>query len=205
MNPLTAEAVHTYLIQQLLSTGSIQTRDRVASQLEVTTCEIEDAYRRLAEGHGLVLHPNVLEPSVIHPFSLVPTPHWIESDTMGWWSPCIWCALGIAALADGEVRINTRLGAEREVLSITVRDGMVTSDEPLFAHFAIPPKRAWDNVMTVGVAVPLKQAALLAKEWYGGYAEENWHKWSKSEAQAIFCRVGLNSSFWDIGSDVGGF
>lgn len=229
VKPISAEAVHTYLIQQLLSFGFVPTRDRVASQLEVTTSEIEDAYKRLSEGHGLVLHPHVAEPWVIQPFSLSPTLNWVEADSIGWWAPCIWCALGIATLVGGEVRIETRLGAEREPLSILVRDGLVTSTEPLLAHFAIPPKHAWDNVhlhcalllpfrslpqveswcekhaAPLGVTVPLEQTASLAKEWYGGYADAHWHKWSKAEAQSIFRKVGLTSAFWDLGSNVGGF
>src|ERR1700735_2062340 len=120
MKPISAEAVHTYLIRQLLSFGSIPTRDRVASQLEVTTCEVEDAYKQLSEEHGLVLHPHVAEPWLIHPFSLSPTLNWVETDSMGWWAPCIWCALGIATLTGGEVRIEIRLGAEREPLSVLV-------------------------------------------------------------------------------------
>jgi len=148
---------------------------------------------------------------------------------MGWWAPCIRCGLGIATLAGGEVRIETRFGGEREPLSIFVRDGVVISTEPLLAHFAIPPKYAWENVhlhcalllpfrsapqveswcerhaVPLGETVPIKQAALLAREWYGGYADAHWHKWSKAEAQSIFRRVGLTSAFWDLGSDVGGF
>ena len=229
MKPILAEAVHTYLIQQLLSVGFIPARDHVASQLEVTTSEIEDAYKRLSDGHGLVLHPHVAEPWVIHPFSLSPTLNWVEKGSMGWWAPCIWCALGIATLAGGEVRIDTRLGAEREPLSILVRDGVVASTEPLLAHFAVPPKHAWNNVhlhcalllpfrsvsqveswcekhaVPLGEAIPLEQAASLAREWYGAYADVHWHKWSKAEAQSIFRKVGLNSAFWDLGSDLGGF
>jgi hypothetical protein len=229
MRQVSAEAVHTYLIQQLLSMGFIPARDHVASELKVTTTEIEDAYRHLSDEHGLVLHPHVVEPWVIHPFSLSPTLNWVETDSMGWWAPCIWCALGIATLVGGEVRIDTRLGAEQEPLSILVRDGVVAPTQPLLVHFAIPPKRAWDNVhlhcalllpfrsvpqveswcerhgASLGAAISLEQAASLAREWYGGYADANWHKWSKAEAQSIFSKVGLTSTFWDLGSDLGGF
>jgi hypothetical protein len=37
LKPLSAKAVHTYLIQQILSFGFVPARDDVASQLEVTS------------------------------------------------------------------------------------------------------------------------------------------------------------------------
>ena len=77
-------------------------------------------------------------------------------------------------------------------------------------HFAIPPNRAWQNVhqhcsmvlafrsredtlawcdrqrSTHGEDVPLHEVAQFARTWYGTHANENWHKWTIAEAQAIF-------------------
>lgn len=229
MKPLSDEAVHTHLVREILRSGFVAPREQVAAQLGVADGEVEDAYRSLAEAHGLVLHPHMAEPWVVHPFSLAPTHTWVDAGGRGWWAPCMWCAFGVASLAGGEVRIEARLGGEREAVSILVRNGVPVSPEGLVAHFAIPPKRAWDNVhlhcslvvpfrsatevrswcerhgVAFGEAVPLAQAAALAREWYGSHASEGWHKWSKAEAQAIFRRSGLTSAFWDLGPAVGGF
>jgi hypothetical protein len=52
----------------------------------------------LAADHGVVLHPNSHRIWVAHPFSATPTATWVEDGARGWWAPCLWCALGIAAL-----------------------------------------------------------------------------------------------------------
>jgi hypothetical protein len=39
----------------------------------------------------------------------------------------------------------------------------------------------------------------LAKLWYGTYADPDWHKWTLTEAQAIFHKSGLISEFWSLG------
>jgi hypothetical protein len=77
-------------------------------------------------------------PWVVHPFSLTPTINWIEGRRAGWWAPCIWCALGVAALVGGEVRVHTRYGAGSEPLTIPVTDGKPVGFEDLVIHFAIP-------------------------------------------------------------------
>src|SRR5579863_441464 len=100
----------------------------------------------LAGIHGVVCHPHVCEPWVVHPFSLTPTLNWIEGQQASWWSPCIWCALGAGKLVGGDVRVHTRYGGEGEPLVIPVSDGQPVGFDDVCVHFAIPPARAWDNV-----------------------------------------------------------
>lgn len=58
--------------------------------------------------------PITRRPWVIHPFSLSPTATWVQADQRGWWAPCIWCALGVAALVGQDVVVHCRIGAETE-------------------------------------------------------------------------------------------
>jgi hypothetical protein len=184
--------------------------------------------RDLAAIHGVVLHPHVCEPWVIHPFSLTPTINWTRSEKGSWWAPCVWCALGVTALVGGQTRIHTRYGAEAEPLVIEVADGL-PAREDVWVHFAIPPVRAWDNVhqhcalvlpfhseaeigdwcyrygVPMGQAVPLRQVARLAGEWYGTHASPQWRKWSVAEAQKIFTRAGLDAEFWQLRARSGHF
>ena len=148
---------------------------------------------------------------------------------MSWWAPCVWCALGVAALVGGKVNIHTRYGAEREPLIIPVIDGQPAGLDSICLHFAIPPARAWDNVhqhcsmvlpfrsadeisawckrhgLRQGEAVPLLQVGQLAKTWYGSHSNRKWRKWTIAEAQDIFHRTGLRSDFWDLGVRTGKF
>ncbi len=191
--------------------------------------QVERLLRSLADIHGVVLHPQVCEPWVIHPFSLTPTINWIEKEKMSWWAPCVWCALGVAALVGGNAYIHTRYGAEGEALTIPVMDGQPAGMDDIYVHFAIPPAKAWDNVhehcsmvlpfrsadeisawcnrhrLPHGEAVPLLQVGQLAKSWYGFHSNPNWRKWTIAEAQDIFHRTGLRSDFWDLGARSGKF
>jgi hypothetical protein len=219
--------LHYELIRGLLDHHACPTNAELAQRLGIDN--VEDVLRELAAIHGVVLHPYVCEPWVVHPFSLTPTIHWVEGASGGWWAPCIWCAFGVATLAGGEVRIHTRIGAERDPIQIPVLNGHPETPVPLWAHFAIRPVNAWQNVhqhcalvlpfrspnaiddwcgrygQPRGAAVPLAQVADLARRWYGRHADPDWHKWSIAEAQAVFHATGLTSPFWDLGAEQGGF
>jgi Alkylmercury lyase len=221
--------LHSCLIRGLIADGACPSQSALAQSLGLTPLEIESLLRGLAAIHGVVLHPHVCEPWIVHPFSLTPASHWIESRREGWWAPCVWCAFGVAALVGGDVRIHTRYGGQSEALAIPVSEGEPYGLDDVWVHFAIPPAHAWDNVhrhcalvlpfhsrdeiaawchrhrLPQGEAVPLPQVAHLAREWYGTHAHADWHKWTVAEAQAIFHRVGLRSDFWNLGAKSGEF
>jgi hypothetical protein len=221
--------VHHELIENLINTGSCPNRSELAERLDMSVAEIEQILSELAEIHGIVLHPHVCEPWVVHPFSTTPTAHWVEGPNASWWAPCIWWAFGITTLVGGETRIHTRIGAEAQPLVIRVVNGQPVGLEDVRVHFAIPPARAWGNVhqhcsmvlpfrshedivawcdrhrLPQGEDVPLHQVAKLAQAWYRTYGDTNWHKWTIAEAKEIFQRSGLVSPFWNLGEREGRF
>jgi len=221
--------LHFELIHGLLSEGACPTNAELGRLMQLAPADVERLLRLLSETHGVVLHPHVCEPWILHPFSLTPTLNWVDGRPRGWWAPCVWCAFGVATLAGGEVQIHTRLGGESEPLTIQVRDGQPLEFEDVLVHFAIPPARAWDNVhqhcamvlpfrseeeiekwckrhhLPHGLAVPLPQVALLAQRWYGSHAKRDWRKWTVAEAQIIFHETGLTSEFWSLAGRSGEF
>jgi hypothetical protein len=219
--------LHYVLINAIMAHGHAPSLTRLADALDVTRETIAAALGELSEMHGLVLHPHSHDVWVIHPFALSPTNVWVQARAKGWWAPCLWCALGIAALVAEDVVIHARVGGEAEPLAITVSDGKLGGDAQLVVHFPIALLRAWDNVIhfcaTVqpfrgeaeieawcarhgyqkGAIVPLGQLEALARRWYGRHAELEWQKWSRAEARAIFSSVGLSGPHWalDEGDD----
>ncbi|MBY0507402.1 MAG: alkylmercury lyase family protein [Bryobacteraceae bacterium] len=214
--------VHHELIRGLIDAGRCPSNAEVAAALGMDDASVETALRDLAAIHGLVLHPHICAPWLIHPFSLTPSPHWVTNGKYSWWAPCLWCACGVATLVGGAVQIHTRYEGESEPLVIDLEDGVPAGSTDIFIHFAIPPARAWDNVhqhcsmvlpfrsadaigawcarhgFTQGQAVPLAQTALLARRWYGTHASPQWRKWTVAEAQAIFTAAGLTTDFWRL-------
>jgi hypothetical protein len=214
--------LHYEIIRGVIENGACSSNVELANTMGTSVIEVEELLRSLSEIHGVVLHPHAPRPWVVHPFSLTPTLNWVGGKRGSWWAPCVWCALGVATLVGGEVRIHTRFAAEGETLTIPVIDGTPIGDDEIVVHFAIPPARAWDNVhehcslvlpfrsieqiedwcsrhsLPFGQPVPLPQVAQLAKIWYGSHGHPNWHKWTIAEAQGIFHRAGLRSEFWDL-------
>lgn len=212
--------LHHAIITEIIRAGGAPSLEELAGALHLTPDALSSGLRQLEQEHGIVLHPGSFEPWIIHPFALSPTATWVESAACGFWAPCMWCALGIAALV-GDVAICTRLGGERESIEITVRGGRADRED-LLVHFARPPREAWANVhhycamvlpfrtaadidawavrhrLPRGRAVPLAQLAELAVRWYGRHAAPDFRKWTRAEAQAIFAAVGLTGEFWNL-------
>jgi hypothetical protein len=215
--------LHAAIIGRLLVTGRSPTRYQLAEELQTTVGEIEARLLQLAQTHGIVLHPHKPECWVIHPFSTLPTLNWVDAGTRSWWAPCVWCALGVATLAQGPMRIHTRIGAEGTPVVLDVQDGQLAPDaNDLVVHFSIPPRHAFDNVHEhcslvlpfhsardterwcathghqLGEVVPMPKVAQLARLWYGAHANTHWRKWTVPQAQAIFRSAGLTSAFWQL-------
>src|ERR1700722_6604044 len=199
--------LHYEIIRGIIESGGCPSNVELANRMSARLTEVEKLLRALSEIHGVVLHPHASRPWVVHPFSLTPTLNWVEAKRAGWWAPCVWCALGVATLGGGEVRVHTRFAAEGETLTVPVIDGTPIGCDDIIVHFAIPPARAWDNVhehcslvlpfrspeeirawcerhrLPYGEAVPLQQVARLARLWYRSHGDPQWHKWTVAEAQ----------------------
>ena len=214
--------VHHAVLDAIVATGAAPAAGAIALALDEDVAEIEAALDRLHAAHALVLHPGSRAIWIAHPFSLSPTGTWVQAGARGWWAPCLWCAFGIhSVLGDDDVDIHTRIAGEAEELRIELR-GRALSAPSLLAHFALPPRRAWDNVVHFcamllpfrserdidawsarhglprGVAVPLPQLLALARAWYGRHLARDWTKPTADEAEAIFASVGLAGDHWQI-------
>lgn len=212
-------AVHHHLIASLLATGAPADTPELAARTDASPDDVRAALHRLDANHGVVLHPGSDEVWLLHPFSTTPTLFHVAGAGQSWWAPCIWCALGVADLADESVSISTLVAGEQEHLTISVEGDRITPDG-LVAHFPIPVARAWDNVhrhcslglvfrseadiddwcgrhgVARGAVVPLDQLRRLAEAWYGGHLDPEWRKPTASEARARFESVGLTSDHW---------
>jgi hypothetical protein len=213
--------VHYSLVRRLIDHGSAPDSSALQQLVGVDSAAVTEALRRLEESHSIVCHPGHRTPWVIHPFSLSPTATWVQGNQGGWWAPCIWCALGIAALVGEDVVIHSRIAGEAEDIDIHVCEGVVREDK-LVTHFAVPLRNAWDNVhhycatvlpfhsepdvdawsrrhgISKGAVVPIAKVAELARIWYGKHADPDWKKWSIAQARELFSRVGLTDKFWSL-------
>jgi len=221
MDDKAASAVHTQILKGLVENGYAPSNDDLAALTGMPVEGIQQTLEKMEAAHGLALHPGTHDVWVIPPFSLVPTACWVEGARGGWWAACIWCALGVCALAGGENRIHTRIAGESEELVIQASGSGVRPSD-LWVHFPIPVDRAWDNVhrycasnqvfrshadvsdwcarhgYTVGDIQPLEKVQNLARAWYGGHLDPNWRKWTLREAAEIFEAAGFTDESWSL-------
>jgi hypothetical protein len=109
--------LHYEIIRGLIERCACPTNAALAERLGISTSQTENCCG-LADIHGLVLHPRVCEPWVVHPFSVSPTLNWIKGRGRGWWAPCI-----------APIKVATPKAHQ-------------TGFDELSVHFAIPPARA---------------------------------------------------------------
>ncbi len=218
---ISTSGLHYYLIRHIIDHGFVPDNDKIAGHFDVSTAQVVSELSVLQEIHGLVLHPHEPKVWAIHPFSLAPTNFFLQSSRQKWWSNCAWCSLGAATLIEEDLVINTTLGSEGERLTIEIRDGAI-SEEDLVVHFPIPMTKAWDNVIYTcstmlffrsevevddwckhhqipkGDVQPITRIWPFARKWYGNHLNQNWEKWTRDEAKAIFREFGLTHTVWQL-------
>jgi len=221
-------SLHEAIISSFLHRQRPPTVREIASRFHCEEVVVRQGLRTLADNHGVVLHPNTDEIWVAHPFSAAPTTCVVKAGNRKWWGNCAWCSLGVAHLAGGTAVVETRIGALGDPATIRIENGKLI-DTDFVVHFPIPMRQAWDNVIYTcsimllfrnetqvndwcaerGIAKgdvrPIEQVWSFAAEWYGRHADENWIKWSVTQAAEIFARHKLTSPIWTLSDETGRF
>lgn len=127
--------IRARVYDQLLRTGSAP-----------SSAEVGDtgALQRLAAGRVIVLD-DAGEILMAPPFSAVPTPFLVHLPQTRAFGNCIWDALGIAAMARSDARIEASCGDCGAAMQVTVEGGAVRGDGIM--HFAIPARRWWEDIV----------------------------------------------------------
>ena len=138
--------IRNHLYASFVADGRAHTTAETAAALALEEDAVADAYRRLHDGHALVLDPGTTAVRMLNPFSAVETPHRVEARGRSWFANCAWDALGIPAAlrADGTVR--STCPDCGEPLELEVRDGELVRGDGLLVHFVVPASRWWDDI-----------------------------------------------------------
>jgi len=115
---------------------------------EGTGAEVVEAWRRLHDGHALVLVDRDAErPALrmLNPFSVVETPHLVQAGGRRWFANCGWDAFGIAVVLRSEATIHTTCPDCQEPIDLGVRDYRPTDPSPVF-HVLVPARDWWSDI-----------------------------------------------------------
>jgi hypothetical protein len=141
----TDEAVRRHLYERFVEDGRPPRAAETAADLGLDEREAEEAYRRLADAHVIVLAPGTVDVWMANPLSAVPTPFPVETERGTFFGNCIWDALGTVAMLGRAGRVETRCPDCGERLVFAVSDGQL---EPVDAvvHYAVPAARWWEDI-----------------------------------------------------------
>ena len=137
--------VRLHIYAGMIATAAAPSAAETARVLGEAPDAVEKAYRVLAERRMLVLRPGTLTVWMAMPFSNVQTQFTVIAGGRAYYANCAWDAFGVAAVLDTDARIFTTCADCGGALERKVTRGEVPERRGL-VHFALPPRRWWDDV-----------------------------------------------------------
>jgi len=138
--------IRLWVYQHFVDAGRAPSPVEIAAHFQLTPSDVEDRLRRLqAEADAIVLLPGTAYIWMAEPFSAVPTPFLVRSDTRRWWGNCIWDALAILALVRTDGSVSTACPHSGQSLIVSVREGSLESAQGV-VHFAVPAREWWRDI-----------------------------------------------------------
>ncbi len=117
----------------------------VAATIGTTVAEALAGWRRLHDGHALVLHRNGEELRMANPFAASPTAHQVHAAGRWWYANCAWDAIGICAALGSDGDIHTSCPDCGEAIALAIRDRQPEGEMLLF-HCLVPAVSWWDDI-----------------------------------------------------------
>jgi hypothetical protein len=137
--------VRLAIYERFVDEGEPPSAAEVAESLSIAAEDAQAAFRRLDEGHVIVLMPGTLEVWMANPLSAVPTVFEVETPRGSFWGNCIWDGLGVVAMLGGDGTVETRCADCEEPMTLRVENYELAGGQGL-AHFAVPAARWWENI-----------------------------------------------------------
>lgn len=107
--------------------------------------EVVAAWRRLHDARALVLDQDGRRIRMANPFSAIPTQHRVHARDRWWYANCAWDAFGVLAALHEDGRIESSCPDCAETIGTDVVDEQ--PQQELFAHFVVPARRWWDDIV----------------------------------------------------------
>ncbi len=139
--------VRLHIYRTFVDRAAPPTTEQTASALSISDAEAADAYRRLAEGHVIVLEPGTTDIWMANPLCARETDFKVKTaDGRRYNGTCTWDAPGILAMLATDGRVSTHCPDCDERLELVVEDGNMRGPEGAVGHFLLPARSWWEDI-----------------------------------------------------------
>jgi Alkylmercury lyase len=199
--------------------GQAPTVADIADALDTQPAQIWDHLQTLHDQHLLVWDPSRSLIVMAHPWSSVPLGFIVAGRNQHWWGGCAWDSFAIPALLEQTCLVATHCPGCGRPLALDVEPGRPPAGD-LVAHFLIPVRRMWDDVVHTcgnqllfcstehidawlrrhslerGAILDLDTLWSLATGWYAKRLTREYRRRTPEEAAAFFHSINLTGEFW---------
>jgi hypothetical protein len=216
------EGLRVEVYRVLAATGRAPDTGALAAATGLTAEAVRAGLARLAAARHVVLD-DAGGIVMAHPFATVPLGFSVMGRETLWWGGCAWDSFALPHLLpdEPEVLVATRCpGCGAALAWVVGRDEPPPGDQ--VAHFLIPVRRMWDDVVRTcgnqrlfcsegcvgawlaatgnerGYVMDLPALWRLARHWYDGRLERGYQRREPVQAAAYFAEVGLRGPFWGL-------
>jgi hypothetical protein len=137
--------VRSHVYRVFVGDGRAPSVEDLAAALDASADDVAAALQRLQQNHALVLAPGTPNVWMAHPFSAVPTPYRVRFDGRRYWANCAWDYLAMPSLLSATGVQRARCAQTGSVVEASFDRGVFVAGDGV-VHFAIPPRRFWENV-----------------------------------------------------------
>lgn len=139
--------VRLHIYRAFVDRGSPPTAEETAGALSIPEDEAASAYRRLHDGHVIVLEPGSTDIWMANPLCARETSFKVQTaDGRRYNGTCTWDAPGILAMLDSDGRVSTQCPDCGEPLELVVEDGNMRGPEGAVGHFLLPARHWWEDI-----------------------------------------------------------
>jgi hypothetical protein len=130
--------------RRFVELGRAPSAGEVAAVVGADLGVVQAAWRRLHEGHALVLD-DAGEIRMANPFAARPTDFRVDAAGRSWFANCAWDAFGIGAALDRDSEFDTHCPDCAEPIHVRVRDRLPDDTSPVF-HVLVPARDWWNDI-----------------------------------------------------------
>jgi hypothetical protein len=140
--------IRAYVYHTFAATTLPPTAAAFADHFAILPAAAEAALLALHDRHALFLEPGTTRVRLANPFSAVPTPYRVTAGGLVYTANCAWDSFGVVvALGAAEATVSAPCAATGEPIHLTIRDGRPDRDGPEIAHFLVPFRHWYDDLI----------------------------------------------------------